>query len=111
MLVCGTATSGSAPQNGPTVGLCPGPYGGPGGGAVSYERGTPVNTVFRQRAERPTSSERLGVNQLRFTGKQLVVRFTGKQLVGRRTRACTGVTRNEGHTEPEGPTVGLVVGA
>jgi len=24
----------------PTVGLCLGPYGGPGGGAVSYERGT-----------------------------------------------------------------------
>jgi len=24
------------------VGLCLGPYGGPGGGAVSYERGTPV---------------------------------------------------------------------
>jgi len=25
-----------------TVGLCLGPYGGPRGGAVSYERGTPV---------------------------------------------------------------------
>ena len=31
----------SAPLH-PTVGLCLGPYGGPRGGAVSYERGTPV---------------------------------------------------------------------
>ncbi|KAJ1478951.1 hypothetical protein T484DRAFT_2910247 [Baffinella frigidus] len=26
----------------PTVGLCLGPYGGPRGGVVSHERGTPV---------------------------------------------------------------------
>ena len=30
------------PPWGPTVGLCLGPYGGPRGAPVSYERGTPV---------------------------------------------------------------------
>ena len=31
----------------PTVGLCPGPFGGPRrGGAFSYERGTPVGLVL-----------------------------------------------------------------
>jgi len=28
------------------VGICLGPYGGPKGGAVSYERGTPVTYKF-----------------------------------------------------------------
>ena len=31
------------PPQDPTVGSCTGPYGGPRGGAVSYERGTPVS--------------------------------------------------------------------
>jgi hypothetical protein len=34
-------TQGSHAQD-PTVGLCLGPYGGPSGGGVSYERGTPA---------------------------------------------------------------------
>jgi len=32
----------TAPPQDPTVGLCLGPHGSPRGGAVSYERGTPV---------------------------------------------------------------------
>ena len=32
----------NAPPYDPTGGLCLGPYGGPRGGDVSYERGTPV---------------------------------------------------------------------
>ena len=32
----------TAPPLDPTVGLCLGLYGGPGGGSVSYERGNPV---------------------------------------------------------------------
>jgi hypothetical protein len=30
-------------RNRTALGLCLGPYGGPGGGAVSYELGTPVS--------------------------------------------------------------------
>ena len=33
----------------PTVGLCVEPYGGPRGGAISYESGTPVNMYFSSR--------------------------------------------------------------
>ena len=33
----------------PAVGLCLGPYGGPGGGSISYERGTPVLDSIPQR--------------------------------------------------------------
>ena len=32
----------TAPPEDPTVGMCPGPYESLGGGAVSYEQGTPV---------------------------------------------------------------------
>ena len=35
----------------PTPGLCLGPYGGPMGGAVSYERGTPVGTQAHVEAD------------------------------------------------------------
>ena len=43
----------NAPHWDPTVGLCLGSYGGPmGGGAVSYERGTPVGWVSLQGLDR-----------------------------------------------------------
>ena len=32
------------PPEDPDVGLCLGPYGEPGGGAVSYAQGTPLST-------------------------------------------------------------------
>ena len=37
------------PSEDPTVGLCLGPYAGPRRVALSYERGTPVQTVLRRR--------------------------------------------------------------
>ena len=38
----------ASPQD-PTAGLCLGPYGGPRGWAVSYERGTPVLSLISTR--------------------------------------------------------------
>ena len=42
----------ATPQD-PTVGIYAGPYGGPGGGLVSYERGTPVGFDFAQFGRTP----------------------------------------------------------
>ena len=38
-------SSESASLEDPTVGICLGPYGGPRGGALSYQRGTYVEDV------------------------------------------------------------------
>ena len=45
----GTVLIKTAPPQDPTVGLCLGPYGGPRGGAVYYDRGTFVSTLERVR--------------------------------------------------------------
>ena len=37
-----------APPSGPTVGVCLGPYGGPRGVAISYERGIHVMASMRE---------------------------------------------------------------
>ena len=37
----------------PTLGLCLGPYGGPGGGEVSYERGTHAGVSYALRTALP----------------------------------------------------------
>ena len=58
MLLLAAARSVTSPPQDPAVGLCPGPYGGPGGWAFSHERGTPEgfgctrNVVVGRREER-----------------------------------------------------------
>ena len=53
-----------------TVGLCLGPYGGPGGGgADSYERGTPVHVLISEGARRKEWSTHICAWNLRFVFK------------------------------------------
>ena len=49
------------PPSDPTVALCVGPYGVPGGVVVSYERGTPVGISFRRVSGSLATSELLGL--------------------------------------------------
>ena len=52
------------PPQDPAIGKCLGPYGGPeGGGAVSYERDTPVSNDRRQ----PSACEKTGTRALQNT--------------------------------------------
>ena len=50
-----------------TVGLCPGPYGGPKGGAISCERGTPV--------EIPVLNDDLRVSRLDVSDVRMLTLF------------------------------------
>ena len=61
------------PQD-PAVGLCLGPFGGPRGGAVSYERGTPILIApipLQLRALEPASNQR-GAGEARRTPPRAV---------------------------------------
>ena len=67
-----------------------GPYGGPGGGAVSYERGTPVSHAIPEAG--PQNNRSLIQNN-----RSLIQ--NNRSLIPRRAED-TERTRNQGHAPP-----------
>jgi len=73
----------TAPPWDPTVAICQGPCGGPGGGAVSYERGTPVPVVLPRHLELPAHPRRAAISNQSSDSPHVRVRLVTRVAQGK----------------------------